>query len=254
MRNQSAQADFAKVAVTSIAGTYRKPRPLKCVLPRLGWNMETGRLGEWLKRDGERVEAGEILFTVEGDKATQEVEALESGILRIPPDSPPPGKEVPVGTLLGYLMAEGEEIADSGWQIANSESPMAVRRARSAEASYQPSARSREPSARGRQLSAISYQPSTIGPLAWPASWAWTGPGSRAAARTGRIVERDVRQAAAAANVAQIAIERMSPLARRRAAELGVDGQMRWLPGCPASASTARGVELRLRRGLGLRL
>ena len=59
---------------------------------------------EWLKQDGERVEAGELLFTVEGDKATQEVEALESGILRIPPDSPPPGKEVPVGTLLGYLV------------------------------------------------------------------------------------------------------------------------------------------------------
>ena len=33
--------------------------PFEVVLPRLGWNMETGRLGEWLKRDGERVEAGE---------------------------------------------------------------------------------------------------------------------------------------------------------------------------------------------------
>ena len=77
--------------------------PFEVVLPRLGWNMETGRLGEWLKQDGERVEAGELLFTVEGDKATQEIEALDSGVLRIPPDSPPPGKEVPVGTLLGYL-------------------------------------------------------------------------------------------------------------------------------------------------------
>ena len=83
--------------------------PFEVVLPRLGWNMETGRLGEWLKRDGERVEAGELLFTVEGDKATQEVEALDSGILRIPPDAPPPGQEVPVGTLLGYLLAPGEE-------------------------------------------------------------------------------------------------------------------------------------------------
>jgi pyruvate dehydrogenase E2 component (dihydrolipoamide acetyltransferase) len=83
--------------------------PFEVVLPRLGWNMETGRLGEWLKRDGDRVAAGELLFTVEGDKATQEVEALDSGILRIPPDSPPPGKEVPVGTLVGYLLAPGEE-------------------------------------------------------------------------------------------------------------------------------------------------
>ena len=75
--------------------------PFEVVLPRLGWNMETGRLGEWLKRDGERVAAGELLFTVEGDKATQEIEALDSGILRIPPDAPPPGKEIPVGTVLG---------------------------------------------------------------------------------------------------------------------------------------------------------
>ena len=96
--------------------------PFEVVLPRLGWNMETGRLGEWLKRAGERVEAGEILFTVEGDKATQEVEALEGGILRIPPDSPPPGKEVPVGTLLGYLVAEGEELADGRSQMADGKS------------------------------------------------------------------------------------------------------------------------------------
>ena len=80
------------------------------VLPRLGWNMETGSLGEWLVKDGEYVEAGQLLFTVEGDKATQEVEALDSGILRISPDAPQPGQEVPVGTLLGYLLAEGEDM------------------------------------------------------------------------------------------------------------------------------------------------
>ena len=43
-----------------------------------------GSLGEWLKHDGDRVEAGEIIFTVEGDKAVQEIEALDSGILAHP--------------------------------------------------------------------------------------------------------------------------------------------------------------------------
>ena len=90
--------------------------PFEVVLPRLGWNMEVGQLGEWLKKDGERVEAGEILFTIEGDKATQEVEALDSGILRIPPDLPPPGKEVPVGTLLAYLVEPGE-LADFKFEM-----------------------------------------------------------------------------------------------------------------------------------------
>ena len=57
-------------------------------MPRLGWNMEEGALATWRKQDGDSVESGEILFEVESDKAVQEVEALESGILRIPPDSP----------------------------------------------------------------------------------------------------------------------------------------------------------------------
>ena len=42
-------------------------------MPRLGWTMEEGVFGEWLKQDGDEVKAGDLLFTVEGDKATQEV-------------------------------------------------------------------------------------------------------------------------------------------------------------------------------------
>src|SRR5437763_16577275 len=76
-------------------------------MPRLGWTMETGKVAEWLKKDGDAVRAGEILFTVEGDKALQEVEALESGILRLPPSSAP-GSDVPVGTVLAYLVQPGE--------------------------------------------------------------------------------------------------------------------------------------------------
>ena len=53
-------------------------------MPRLGWTMEEGVFGEWLKQDGDEVKAGDLLFTVEGDKATQEVEVFEGGILRLP--------------------------------------------------------------------------------------------------------------------------------------------------------------------------
>ena len=77
-------------------------------LPRLGWDMEEGSLVAWLKQDGEFVKSGELLFSVEGDKAIQEIEALDSGYLRILPDSPQPGEKVPVGTLLGYLVPEDE--------------------------------------------------------------------------------------------------------------------------------------------------
>ena len=70
--------------------------------------MESGRLAGWLKQDGEAVQVGEMLFSVEGDKAIQEVEALESGILRILPGAPGPEQDVPVGTLLGYICQPGE--------------------------------------------------------------------------------------------------------------------------------------------------
>ena len=54
-------------------------------VPRLGWSMEEGTFVEWLKREGEFVEAGQPLFAIEGDKAIQDVEAIGSGILRISP-------------------------------------------------------------------------------------------------------------------------------------------------------------------------
>ncbi len=86
--------------------------PVEVVMPRLGWDMQVGRLAEWLKHDGDQVAVGDAICTIEGDKATSELESLDSGVLRIPPDSPPPGEEVPVGTLLAYLVAPGEELPD----------------------------------------------------------------------------------------------------------------------------------------------
>jgi pyruvate dehydrogenase E2 component (dihydrolipoamide acetyltransferase) len=77
-------------------------------VPRLGWSMEEGTFLRWLKQDGDRVQIGEPLFELEGEKAAQEIEALDSGILRIPADSPQPGAVIRVGTILGYLVAENE--------------------------------------------------------------------------------------------------------------------------------------------------
>src|SRR5664279_1414909 len=78
------------------------------VMPRFGWTMEEGLLAEWTKQDGEAVTVGDVLFTVESDKALNEVESFETGILRIPPDSPPPGSMVRVGALLAYVVQPGE--------------------------------------------------------------------------------------------------------------------------------------------------
>ncbi len=82
--------------------------PINITLPRLGWSMEEGKFLAWLKQNGDLIKEGEPLFTLESDKAAQEVEAIDSGILHIAPDGPRPGDIIKVGHVLGYLLAEGE--------------------------------------------------------------------------------------------------------------------------------------------------
>lgn len=84
--------------------------PIEIKVPRLGWTMEEGIFVGWLKQDGDAVRAGEPLFTLDGDKALQEIEATDSGTLRVPPDAPKPGSTVRVGDLLGYLVVAEEHL------------------------------------------------------------------------------------------------------------------------------------------------
>ena len=73
-------------------------------IPRLGWSMEEGVFSGWLKQDGDTIRQGDPLFELEGEKAVQEIEAVDAGILRIPANSPQPGSAV------RYLVAEGESL------------------------------------------------------------------------------------------------------------------------------------------------
>ena len=79
-------------------------------IPRLGWSMEEGTFSGWLKKDGEIVRRGDVLFELEGEKALQEIEALDEGVLRIPTDGPQPGAVLKVGAVIGYLLADGESL------------------------------------------------------------------------------------------------------------------------------------------------
>jgi pyruvate dehydrogenase E2 component (dihydrolipoamide acetyltransferase) len=76
------------------------------VMPQLSLSMDKGQIVNWLKQTGDRINAGDILLEVESDKATVEVETVESGFLQImlgPADG-----EIPVGTVIAYTLAEGE--------------------------------------------------------------------------------------------------------------------------------------------------
>src|SRR4026208_2557372 len=88
--------------------------PVKIIVPRLGWSMEEGAFVAWLKKDGELVRAGEPLFSIEGDKAVQEIESIDSGILRIAANCPRPGEAIRVGDVLGHLVSAAEAAAQPG--------------------------------------------------------------------------------------------------------------------------------------------
>ncbi len=86
---------------------------IEIVVPRLGWSMEKGAFVAWLKKDGEFVRAGEPIFSIEGDKAVQEIESIDSGILRIAANSPKPGDSIRVGDLLGHLVSADAPATES---------------------------------------------------------------------------------------------------------------------------------------------
>jgi pyruvate dehydrogenase E2 component (dihydrolipoamide acetyltransferase) len=89
--------------------------PVPVTIPRLGWNMEEGVFVEWLKADGEAVRAGDAVFRLEGEKATEDIESLDAGTLHIPATGPKTGDKLAVGAVIGYLLAKGEAPPASGW-------------------------------------------------------------------------------------------------------------------------------------------
>jgi pyruvate dehydrogenase E2 component (dihydrolipoamide acetyltransferase) len=70
-------------------------------MPRLGYDMETGKVGGWLKRVGDAVTRGDVRAEIETEKATVEMEATASGTLVeiVQGD----GAEVAVGETIAWL-------------------------------------------------------------------------------------------------------------------------------------------------------
>ena len=200
---------------------------IEIVMPRLGWTMQEGIFGEWLKQDGEEVKSGDLLFTVESDKATQEVENFDNGILRIPPDGPKSGDVIPVGGRLGYIVQPGEAVPFETEQLSQTKqhSPEAAP-APSSQASRAGQSPTRAVAEKdGDRMPAISPRARRV---AAELGVEWTqlvGSG-----RTGRIVERDIRVAYEQQSAAQVPAvpetriaAKVSPVAQRMAQATGVD-------------------------------
>lgn len=76
------------------------------IMPALGMAQQTGILTRWLKREGESVVKGEPLMEIETDKVTVEIEATADGILS--DVTAAEGDEIPIGQVIGLIVAAGE--------------------------------------------------------------------------------------------------------------------------------------------------
>jgi pyruvate dehydrogenase E2 component (dihydrolipoamide acetyltransferase) len=188
-------------------------------LVKVGMTMTEGIVEEWCVPDGGHVEQGELLYRLETEKINLDVDADATGTVK---HAVAAGVTMQPGDVIGYIYAPGEAIPSTGPSapstaaaaaapayVPAAPAPATPTRAAPGDAVASPAARrlARELGVDHRALTG-------------------SGPG-------GRIVEADVRAAASAPNApvrpaatvptGMLAAGPASPVARRTAAELGVD-------------------------------
>lgn len=80
------------------------------VMPKLSPTMEEGQLGKWLKKEGDAVSMGEPLAEIETDKASMEMQALGTGVLR--KILIKEGATVPLGEVIAIIGEADEDISE----------------------------------------------------------------------------------------------------------------------------------------------
>ena len=81
----------------------------RVVMPQAGQDLETGKVTEWLKAEGDPVTKGESIVAIETEKISVEVEAPASGtLLRI---VVPAGADTPILSTIGIIGEPGEDIS-----------------------------------------------------------------------------------------------------------------------------------------------
>src|SRR5947208_7160313 len=130
--------------------------PINILMPALSPTMEKGNLAKWLKKEGDKVKAGDVLAEIETDKATMEYESIDDGVLAkivVPEGS----QDVPVNQLIAVLAQEGED-PKAAAAAAAAAAKGAPRAAAPAPAAPAPAARP-EPAARSAAASAAPSTP-----------------------------------------------------------------------------------------------
>ena len=74
--------------------------PFEIKIPAVGESITSGVLSTWHKNDGDAVQAGDALFTLETDKVSTEITAEKAGTLRQRASA---GAEVKIGEVVGTI-------------------------------------------------------------------------------------------------------------------------------------------------------
>ena len=127
------------------------------IMPKLGFNMDEGKLVEWYKKEGDEIKKGEPLFSVETDKTNMDIEATGDGVVRaLLIDA---GDKIPVTLPIAIVAGKDENIdavlADAKAQLAGG--GVAVKEAAPA---AEPAAKAEVPAV---QESAYDYEIAVIG-------------------------------------------------------------------------------------------
>src|SRR5207253_595324 len=189
-------------------------------MPRLSDSMETGKILRWLKKEGEEVKKGEPLVEIESDKANIEVEAYATG--KLSKIVVPEGESAPIGAVIA-------EIGDAASVPTAEKAPAPKGQAQTAEpkqgtkpvAAEAPQPQASKPEAHVAQADKAVAATAQAAADAGGEQYPHGGPDDRtevgAAAQAALNV---IRRPAEQENGER---QRVSPVARRLAEELGVD-------------------------------
>ena len=204
-------------------------------LPQLGQTVEEATITQWLKKEGDTVAVGDVLFTVQTDKAEIECESTAAGVLRKIVVGE--GVEVPVLTVVALVGGADEALPEGAGGVP---AATAIPKDQGTEKTKGTEEKKNPESAAAAPLSSFKSLPSlSSGAAASPrakklaaakgvavSSLAGSGP-------NGRIIEADVLAAKAAPKVHTAdpklleelrgLVKPNTPTARRLARETGID-------------------------------
>jgi pyruvate dehydrogenase E2 component (dihydrolipoamide acetyltransferase) len=185
--------------------------PAEITMPQLSDTMTEGTVVKWFKKEGDKVQAGEVIAEVETDKANMEMEAFEGGTLAV--ISAPEGAKVAVGETIAILATGSEKVDDVKKRSSGAAKPAAQTASAAPPPAPAAPAAKATPVAPRPQASAITHEQASIDEVHEPEE------AGHGATRQPPTAVPSVRRGAEGDRIFA------SPLARRIAADKGIDLQ-----------------------------